>query len=264
MTANLFDTYFPFDAGAGAVVTEARWTEAFRRLANTGVVSGLGDELEVTTVSALTVRVAAGAAWIEGHYASNDGTTDHTLGAAHATLGRIDRVIARVDWTANTMATDVLAGAASADPEPPALTQSATVWEIPLAQVSVAALQTNLDAGDVFDERDIVVGNVPPLEPTPIRVVTGGYQLVYSDRFKLVEMAAAGLLYVPANSVEPFKVGDQVTLLQTGTGAISIEPRVGVTINGASSLPLATRVRWSAVTLFKRATDTWVAIGDLA
>jgi len=264
MTANLFDTYFPFDAGPGAVVTEARWTEAFRRLANTGVVSGIGNELEVSTVSALTVRVATGAAWIEGHYASNDSTTDHTLAAAHATLGRIDRVVARVDWTANTMATDVLTGAASADPEPPAMTRSATVWEIPLAQVSVAATQTNLTSGDLFDERDLVVGNVPPLEPTPIKTVTAGYQLVYGDRFKLLELGTAGTVYVPANSVEPFKVGDQVTLLQVGAGTLSIDPRVGVTIAAATTLPVATRAQWSAVTLIKRATNAWVALGDLA
>lgn len=264
MAADLFDTYFPFDAGPGAVVAEARWTEAFRTLANTGVVAGAGGELAVTALAALTVRVAAGAAWMEGHYAGNAGVVDHTLATAHATLPRIDRVVVRVDWTANTISTDVLTGAAGASPAVPALTQSSTVWEIPLARIAVAAGQTNLVAGNITDERTLVTDNVPPLEPTPIKAVAPDYEVIYSDRYKVVTMASAGAIFVPTAANVPFAVGDQFTVIQMGAGQLFVTPRTGVTIAGATSAPIACRARYSAVTMLKIATDTWLALGDLA
>ena len=48
----------------------------------------------------------------------------------------------------------------------------------------------------------------------------------------------------------------------TGTGQTTINPTGGVTVNGTPGLKL--RAQWSSCTLVKRATDTWVAMGDLS
>jgi len=90
------------------------------------------------------------------------------------------------------------------------------------------------------------------------------YTLVLTDQSDLVEIsnASANTLTVPLNSSVAFPVGTTITVLQTGAGQTTITPTGGVTINGTPGLKL--RAQWSSATLIKRATDTWVAIGDLS
>jgi hypothetical protein len=80
----------------------------------------------------------------------------------------------------------------------------------------------------------------------------------------LVEIsnASANNLTVPLNSSVAFPVGTQVNILQTGAGQTTIVATGGVTINATPGLKL--RAQWSSATLIKRATDTWVAVGDLS
>ena len=93
---------------------------------------------------------------------------------------------------------------------------------------------------------------------------TGGYTLVLTDDGRIVEMnnASGTTLTIPLNSSVAFPVGSQITVIQTGAGQTTIAGAVGVTVNGTPGLKL--RAQWSAATLLKRATDTWVAIGDLS
>ena len=90
------------------------------------------------------------------------------------------------------------------------------------------------------------------------------YTLVLADKNKIVEIAnaSANTLTVPLNSSVAFPVGSQITFIQTGAGQTTITPAGGVTINGTPGLKL--RAQWSSATLIKRATDTWVALGDLS
>jgi hypothetical protein len=88
------------------------------------------------------------------------------------------------------------------------------------------------------------------------------YTLVLADANKLVEMnnASANTLTVPTNANVEFSVGQQIHLLQTGAGKTTVAAASGVTINAALGLRL--RAQWSGATLVKRATNTWVLIGD--
>lgn len=89
------------------------------------------------------------------------------------------------------------------------------------------------------------------------------YTLVLADAGKLVELnnAAAITLTIPTNASVAFPVGTQVNILQTGAGQVTVSG-AGVTINGTPGLKL--RTQWSSATLVKRATDTWVLLGDLS
>jgi len=93
---------------------------------------------------------------------------------------------------------------------------------------------------------------------------TGSYTLVLGDKDKMVEMnvASANNLTVPLNSSVAFPVGSVINILQVGAGQTTIVATGGVTINNA--IGLKCRAQWSAVTLIKRATDTWVLVGDTA
>jgi hypothetical protein len=89
-----------------------------------------------------------------------------------------------------------------------------------------------------------------------------------ADAGKLVEMgvSSANTLTIPLNSSQAIPVGTQITIIQTGTGQTSLAVTAGVTLNctpqsGANAGKL--RAQWSSVSLIKRATNTWVAIGDL-
>jgi hypothetical protein len=93
---------------------------------------------------------------------------------------------------------------------------------------------------------------------------TANYTLVLSDRSKIVEMGvgSANTLTVPPASSVNFPTGTQINVLQTGSGQTTITAGAGVTINGTPGLKV--RAQWSYVTLIKRASDTWVAVGDLS
>lgn len=93
---------------------------------------------------------------------------------------------------------------------------------------------------------------------------TGSYTLVLTDANKLIEMnvATANNLTVPPNSSVAFATGSQIHLLQTGAGQTTVVAGSGVTVNGTPGLKL--RAQWSYATLIKRASDTWVLVGDLA
>lgn len=94
---------------------------------------------------------------------------------------------------------------------------------------------------------------------------TAAYTLVAGDAGTRVEMlhATANTLTVPADASVNFAVGTQIVVVQASTGATTITPDSGVTINSLGGL-LDTAGAWAVVTLVKRAANTWIAYGDLA
>ena len=89
------------------------------------------------------------------------------------------------------------------------------------------------------------------------------YTLVLADASnKLVELSntSAITVTVPLNSSVAYPVGSQIMLLQTNTGQVTVAGASGVTVNSNPGLKL--RAQWSSATLIKRATDTWVLVGD--
>jgi hypothetical protein len=93
---------------------------------------------------------------------------------------------------------------------------------------------------------------------------TASYTLLLADKNKVVEMSvgSANNLTVPTNANVAYPLGSQIMVLQTGSGQTTIVGQGGVTVNGTPGLKL--RTQWSMATLIKRATDTWVAVGDLS
>jgi hypothetical protein len=93
---------------------------------------------------------------------------------------------------------------------------------------------------------------------------TASYTLVLTDQSKVVEInnASANTLTIPTNASVPFPVGTYILFIQTGAGQTTITPADGtVTINGTPGLK--TRTQWSSATIMKRATNTWIVMGDV-
>ena len=100
---------------------------------------------------------------------------------------------------------------------------------------------------------------------TPIIQKTASYTLsALSERDSLIEVASASAttITIPLNSAVAYPVGTSLDILQTSTGQVTIGATAGVTVNSTPGLKL--RTQWSSATLFKRAENTWVVIGDLS
>lgn len=145
------------DSGSGGVgdcgpYTSNAWDDLYRcafltdQQASEGVLKGLDGELEVTG-TATPVSVAIGGAIVNGkfYYSSSPKSVDVP---APVSATRIDRIVLRADYAAQTVRIARLAGAEGE--AAPALTQNDGVtWEISLAQISV----TTAGVITVTDER---------------------------------------------------------------------------------------------------------------
>jgi hypothetical protein len=105
----------------------------------------------------------------------------------------------------------------------------------------------------------------PAYAPRVTNEQTANYTLVLADAGKIIEINSTSNLTVtvPTEASVAFAVGTQIDLLRTNTGTVTVAGDSGVTVNSADA-KLKLNLRYSAGTLIKRATDTWVLIGDLA
>ena len=115
--------------------------------------------------------------------------------------------------------------------------------------------------GDISSSANIAQGKIADVLTN---AQTASYTLVLADKNKIVEMgvATANTLTVPPNSSVAYAVGSQINILQTGAGQTTVTAGAGVTVNAAPGLKM--RTQWSYATLVKRATDTWVLVGDIS
>jgi len=103
-----------------------------------------------------------------------------------------------------------------------------------------------------------------PVINLSINPQTVAYELVLADNGKIVEVSSASAvtLSIPTNSTA-FATGAQITILQTGSGQVTIAATTPgtTTVNGSPGLKL--RGQWSSAVCIKRAAESWVVLGDL-
>lgn len=102
---------------------------------------------------AMSVLVGTGIIYIWGHILESTAQTTLTISTADATNPRLDRIVARLNLTAQTWELAVITGTAAATPSLPALTQNATTFEIAIGYVWVAAAVASIAATEIHDER---------------------------------------------------------------------------------------------------------------
>lgn len=250
--------------GSSATVTAAAGTLTGSTLAS-GVTSS-----SLTTLGTITTGTWNGSV-IGSTYGGtgvNNGSNTITLAGNLVTSGANSLTLTTTGATNVTLPTtgtlSTLAGSETLTNK----TLTSPVLSTPTLSLSTSSSTTDARISWDSTNKKIQVGNgTITLDFASANVITNAqtasYTLVLSDKDKLVEMdnASANNLTVPLNSSVAFPIGTQITILQTGAGATTIVPTSGVTVNATPGLIL--RARWSSVTLIKRATDTWVAIGDL-
>jgi len=129
---------FPWDGttvGDCGPYSSATWDDMYHMVYGDGIIAGVGGELAVSgTASPLTV--ASGAAFVNGKFYRNTASVSVVV-PTPTSATRIDRIVLRADYTAQTVRITRLAGTEGSG-SPPPLTQSDGVrWEISLAQVTI-------------------------------------------------------------------------------------------------------------------------------
>jgi cytoskeletal protein CcmA (bactofilin family) len=104
---------------------------------------------------------------------------------------------------------------------------------------------------------------------TPIIQKTAEYTLsALTERDSLIEVSHTGgtavKVLIPTDATLNYPIGTSIDILRTNTGAVTIEAVTPgtTTVNATPGLKL--RAQWSSATLFKRAANTWVVMGDLS
>lgn len=114
-----------------------------------GVLRSANDDLRVTS-SGMTTTVAAGRAWINGHYYYND--TPHSFAAVTAPTGgtRYDRILLRLntDIAARSIELVYRQGTAANNPVKPAPVREGNIYELVLADIFVSTNATSVIVTD--------------------------------------------------------------------------------------------------------------------
>ena len=117
------------------------------------------DDFAVTAAGGTSVTVSAGVAWIHpdrwtGYSVLCREAQTLELSAADGIRTRIDRVVLRYDAAARQTRLQVLEGTpASASPTAPAITRTALVYDLCLAEITRPAGSTAITAADLTDTR---------------------------------------------------------------------------------------------------------------
>ncbi len=131
-------------AGDGAATyTRSDWSDLFRVVSammdDEGVAPAYLNALVGSTTGANNARIGTGGGVADGKPYYNSAAVDVTIPSATGGGNtRIDRVVLRADWTAQTVRVTRIAGTDAASPTAPAITQtSGSVYDIKLYQALV-------------------------------------------------------------------------------------------------------------------------------
>ena len=80
--------------------------------------------------------------------------------------------------------------------------------------------------------------------------------------------ASAIAVSIPTNASVAYPIGTQINIIQIGAGQVTVAAATPgtttVVSTGATSASPKCRAQYSAITLVKKNTDSWYAIGDIA
>ena len=141
-------------SGGDRVYSATDFTAYFGRLVSNGIFYLSADNLKITAAATgLKVNAAAGTAWLNGYSYENTTPLELTLETASGVYARIDRVVLRLSMVERAVYLAVKTGSAVASPVPPELTRTSDVWELGLAEITVARGAVSITANAITDTR---------------------------------------------------------------------------------------------------------------
>lgn len=211
----------PFDGSA--ISNELDWSRMARRWGLDGAhcLQASDISLKVSGSGTDTVLMNVGNAFVNGFYYNSDTPRALDVPPNAGGTARIDLVVLRASMSANSVTAVYKTGGTT----PPALTQEeGGVWEIPLAQCTVAASSSVVTAANVIDRRYLtgrpVIPSIPGARPPSIKnqLLVEDNKLYVGDGADWRWLASVGVddsTYTPAwNSAG--------TIINWGSGSLNI------------------------------------------
>lgn len=225
-----------FPTATSPIPTDAEWRAIARNWLSTGVIRGVTSELAVYADSTgMQVKVPAGEAYVEGTRFASDAVETLPISTADATNPRVDLVVLRLDTVAGTVDFAVLTGTAAASPAVPTATQTTTRWELPLAQIAVAAAAATIAAGNVTDRRTYAQAGAYKARASDNLLVNGGLEVWQrgAGAFTANSAYAADRWQIVLGGTSTLSVSKDTTNVALGSGACAA---LTYTHNAVSSL----------------------------
>lgn len=148
-------TYGFFNSVSGDRLYNAdQMSTYFEGLVSSGVFENVGDRLQVTAGTGMSVNVGTGRAIISSKWVKNDAALNLPISAADVQKNRIDAIAIRFDATARTVSIVAKEGTATTGAAtPPTRATGADVYELFLAYVSVPKTTTTITQDLITDLR---------------------------------------------------------------------------------------------------------------
>lgn len=127
------------------------WADYFKPLFVNGVFNG---DLQVTANDDMSITINAGYAWIDGYAYHLDAPIVKQLETASGNMNRIDNIVVRLDTANRHVLSFAITGSYYAgEAVPPEVQRTATVTELCISQVNVAAGTTAITQAMIKDTR---------------------------------------------------------------------------------------------------------------
>ena len=150
-----------------------------------------GSELQVIAEGNMTVSILPGGCHIEGARGYEASKRNISISAAHSSLKRIDRIIARMDDSDSVRSIEIYKkeGVSSTTPTAPELVRESNYYEIALADIYVMPGATEITNANIVDTRldRELCGMVIPAFPTPLNL-----ESISNQYISLLQAAVSG------------------------------------------------------------------------
>ena len=150
------DYGFPFSSvGTDRQYSSAEWRDYFSRLITSGIIQNNANECKVKpqVTPNKTVFVDTGSIVITGAMLVVSAKVNLTIDQNTSGQARIDRIVARLNIADRKIEFAVLKGTPAVSPVAKALTRTSTVYELGLADITLANGYSTITAGIVADKR---------------------------------------------------------------------------------------------------------------
>lgn len=177
-TSGFFDAV---DQGGGnydRVYSAANFAHYFSLLVQNGVFPNPSTGMQVKASSSpdMHVSVQSGSGWVNGYYitVSDSSPEQLTIPTANPSLSRIDSVIMGLNYVQREIQLYIKSGAVSASPSAVSLQRDNDLYELELAQITVAAGVASISQANITDMRSntsrcgIVKGTIDQIDTTDL------------------------------------------------------------------------------------------------
>lgn len=131
------------------------------------------------------------------------------------------------------------------------------------------SVTADLTTSQTFTNKTLTTPVITQGQATP-SFSANAYTLVSGDAGKLLlasNSSTAGTVYIPTDATYAFATGTQITIIQTGSGQLTIAATTPATTtvysSGSTTAQPKCRTQYSAVTLWKSAANVWYVMGDI-